>query len=279
MINILKRSVSKIISTYKDIKYNKNLHRLSTSLSDNQLYTEFCAKASFDSNLFKNFRQNEIYCQVLEHVTKYEGQLYLNEIFSTKAELMQLTESFRLNDQWGNPRMYKYEGVGKISPTTLRYVKVLGDLLNLFDNLHKFDICEIGVGYGGQCRIVDSVSKPKTYTLVDIKSALMLTQRYLDNYILHSKLKYKTMNELSPKGYDLVISNYAFTEMPRDIQDVYLTKIIINSKRGYITYNDINPDYFKSYSADELLEIIPSSKRIDERPLTHEKNCIITWGE
>ena len=86
------------------------------------------------------------------------------------------------------------------------------------------------------------------------------------------------MNELEVKQYDLVISNYAFTELTREIQDVYLKKIILNSKKGYITYNDISPESFKSYKKEELLKIIPNSRIIDEKPLTHERNCIIIWG-
>jgi hypothetical protein len=100
----------------------------------------------------------------------------------------------------------------------------------------------------------------------------------LDNYALKSQLSYKTMNELAIDSYDLVISNYAFTELTREIQDVYLKKVILNSKRGYITYNEISPDSFRSYKRDELLKIIPNSRIIEEVPLTHPKNCIIIWG-
>jgi phospholipid N-methyltransferase len=140
------------------------------------------------------------------------------------------------------------------------------------------NICEIGVGYGGQCRIINSVTSPDKYTLVDIKPALSLTQRYLDNYILNSVVRYKTMNELEIQNYDLVISNYAFSELPRSIQDVYLSKIILNSKKGYITFNEISPGYFNSYKREELIDIIPNSLIIEEKPLTHPKNCIIVWG-
>ncbi len=86
------------------------------------------------------------------------------------------------------------------------------------------------------------------------------------------------MNELIQKDYDLVISNYAFTELPRPVQDIYLQKVILNSKRGYITYNEITPIEFKSYTSDELVAMIPGSKVFKEVPLTHPKNCIIVWG-
>ena len=87
------------------------------------------------------------------------------------------------------------------------------------------------------------------------------------------------MNELEIQNYDLLISNYAFSELPRSIQDVYLKKIILNSKRGYITYNEIVPESFNSYKKEELLNVIPNSFIIEERPITHENNCIIIWGD
>ena len=70
------------------------------------------------------------------------------------------------------------------------------------------------------------------------------------------------MNELDIDNYDIVISNYAFTELPRSIQDIYLKKVILNSSNGYITYNEIVPEYFNTYKRDELLKIIPAQKSL-----------------
>ena len=229
--------------------------------------------------LFSNFRRNEVYQQILEHLSKELGNSYLEEIIKNNITLLDNIDQFKKNDECGNPELFEYEKIGNISSTTLRYIKVLSDLLKLFNQLDGMNICEIGVGYGGQCRIINSITSPSGYTLVDIKPALMLTQRYLDNFILNSVVDYKTMNELKINDYDLVISNYAFTELPKSIQDVYLKKIILNSKRGYITYNEITPEYFNSYKKEELLKIIPNSHIIEEVPLTDKKNCIIIWGE
>lgn len=193
-------------------------------------------------------------------------------------EILNHLEAFKENDEWGNPVLYNYPSVGKISPSTLLYIKVYGDLLKLFGSLDKLHIAEIGVGYGGQCRIINAASNPSEYTLIDIKPALMLAQTYLDKYPLKSTVSFKVMNELTPKDYDLVISNYAFTELPRSIQQPYVDKVILRSKRGYITFNDINPAHFNSYKLDELLSIIPGSSVIPEIPLTHKNNCIIVWG-
>jgi putative sugar O-methyltransferase len=266
------------IEKYQNKKYGKQSTLLKTSLSDNQLYPDFCLKASNDMLIFSNFRKNEVYRMILEHINRKTGQLYLNEIKKTYSDLLKSIDKIKENDLYGNPDIYEYEHIGKICPSTLRYTKVLADLLNTFHLLDGLKIVEIGVGYGGQCRIINSISKPKEYTLIDIKPALLLAQCYLDGYILSSSMKYKTMNELQKEEYDLIISNYAFTELKREIQDVYLEKVILNSKCGYITYNEVTPDYFRSYKKDELIKIIPNSYSVEEIPQTYQNNCIIVWN-
>jgi putative sugar O-methyltransferase len=252
--------------------------RVSTSISDNQAYPQVCIQASNDYRLFNAFRRNPIYTRVLEHVSEEQGEKYL-QVICKDADIFSAINNFKPNDDYGSPRMYDYPGIGMISPTTLRYIKVLVDLKRHFQTLNNLNMCEIGVGYGGQCRVINAYYEPATYCLVDIKPALALAQRFLDNYILHSAMTYKTMNELASNSYDLVLSNYAFTELRRDIQDVYLNKVILKSKRGYITYNEITPGGFKSYKSGELIEMIPGSRMVKEEPLTHPKNCIIVWGE
>jgi len=248
-----------------------------SSLSDNQDYPRFCLQASRDERVFADFRSHPVYNAILEHTRAEQGQQYL-DIVARDADLLGAMDRFRLNDAYGNPRTSDYALAGKISPATLRYVKVLADLKSLFGPLDGLDLCEIGVGYGGQCRIISAYYHPATYCLVDIAPALALARRFLANYDLRPALSYRTMDELAPRDYDLIISNYAFTELRRPIQDEYLAKAILRSKKGYITYNEITPAGFDSYKADDLLRIIPRARRIAETPLTHPKNCVIAWG-
>ena len=243
----------------------------------NQDYPQICIQASIDYRLFDNFRRNPNYNIVLEHVSEKQGSAYF-QIISNDSDILAAINSFKPNDDYGNPRMYEYPNIGMVSPTTLRYIKVLADIKTHFHTADNLNICEIGVGYGGQCRIINAYYKPATYCLVDMQPVLALAERFLDNYILHSVLTYKTMNKLDRRDYDLVLSNYAFTELPRTIQDVYLSKVILNSKRGYITYNEHTPKEFNSYKSDELIAIIPGSKVLKEEPLMAPKNCIIVWG-
>jgi hypothetical protein len=154
--------------------------RMSTSLSNNQIYPQACLDASNDYRAFNSFRKNRIYNQILEHVPEEQGKAYL-ELISGHAAILDSMDLFKSNDDYGGPRMYHYPKVGLISPSTLRYVKVLCDLKMHFQTLDGLSICEIGVGYGGQCRVINAYFRPRAYTLIDIQPALALAQRYLDN--------------------------------------------------------------------------------------------------
>ena len=252
--------------------------RLITSLSDDQAYPQICQYASNDYRVFNQFRRNPVYNRILEHAKEHMGSEYLRRIEELDPELYRELDRFRENDAYGNPRTYAYPDVGRFSPTTLRYVKVMADLRRLFGSLDGMRICEIGVGYGGQCRVIGAFFRPASYCLVDIKPALNLAQRYLDNYVLDSPLSYRTLNELRAESYDLVISNYAFTELTRPVQDAYCQRILFNSSRGYITYNQITPPHFRSYLAPELTAMLPGARRLDENPQRRPLNCVIAWG-
>jgi len=251
--------------------------KLSNSISGTQAYAQVCLNASIDYQSFNNFRRNPIYNNILEHVSKEQGFAYLQKISKNEAILSKI-EEFKMNDLWGNPVLHEYPGIGKISPTTLRYIKVLNDLGNLFKSLNQLSICEIGVGYGGQCRIINTFYKPKNYKLVDIHPALSLARRFLDEFIMPASISYTTMNELETRSYDLVISNYAFSELSRPVQDVYLERVIKNARMGYMTCNTISPKEFRSYTGNELTHIIHNSHILNEEPLTATGNYIIAWG-
>lgn len=91
-------------------------------------------------------------------------------------------------------------------------------------------------------------------------------------------MHFQTLENLAQNDYDLLISNYAFSELSRDIQNLYLDKIINHSKHGYITYNDISGENLASYKIDEYKNIIHKDiKILEENPLTHPLNKIVVW--
>jgi putative sugar O-methyltransferase len=252
---------------------------MKTSISDNNTYPNFCEKASQDEELFKNFRTNKFYNEILEHVTKEEGEKYLNIVKNKNINLFKKIEKYKNNDKIGSPLVFKYD-VGELSPTTIRYIKVLSDLIENFGDLDGMDIVEIGCGYGGQSKIIMDTFNIKSYTLIDLEPVLKLTKKYLESFDLDlSKIKFKTLSNLdNDVSYDLFISNYAYTECDKKIQLDYFDKVLSKSSKGYLTANFINSYFNLDYlSKNEILEKIPNSFTIEEEPKTHPNNIIIIW--
>ena len=149
-----------------------------------------------------------------------------------------------------------------------------------FGDLSNLKICEIGVGYGGQARIIFAkFPKVASYAFVDLQSALNLSKKYLSHFSdISAKMDFYTLDNLGKNDYDLVISNYAFSELNRTIQELYLQAIIHRSKHGYITYNEISGDELASYKIGEYEKIIHKNiKILEENPLTHPLNRIVVW--
>jgi hypothetical protein len=238
-------------------------------------YTTYCQRVTEDESEFKRFKSDQTYCSVVQTVSYWEGRLYLREIEEDYPDLIRHFDSFKKIDSIGNPKLFSYGRHGNLAPTMLRYTKVLGDLTTLFGDLSGLRVVEIGCGYGGQCALLKTMFNISSYTLVDLTPVLRLTEKCLTRLELADNVQFLTMDQL-PEGekYDLFISNYAFTELSRDIQDVYWEKTVRGTTRGYLTFNSNDI----SYPKEELLRRLEHPRVFEERPQTADNNCIITWG-
>lgn len=235
-------------------------------------YLKVCKDAALNDEVFKNFKRHPDYVPILEHVNHEQGLGYIAEIKRIAPNYLSIASIFVNNDKIGNPNIYYFEEIGlRISPTTLRYIKVLADTMSLFGDLDNMNIVEIGGGYGGQCKIINALYSPKSYTLIDIPEVLALCSKYLKDY---KNVILRNTDDSSEIHYDLCISNYAFTEIGREYQTFYADKIIKNSERGYITCNFIANDNF---TKDEILALKPNYIVYEEKPLTGDGNLIYTW--
>jgi putative sugar O-methyltransferase len=246
-----------------------------TSISDEDEYTSFCEQASLHDEVFKTFKRDPRYRKVLEHVTPAEGTAYLDLIGQHYPFLGDFLDAFRANDSVGAPVMHDFgEPLGSWSPTTFRYAKVAGDLLTMFDELDGCDIAEIGAGYGGQCLLLSKLIRWRSYTIFDLPPVQKLQRRYLSGFDVPG-VGFESLDKL-PRGksYDLVISNYAFSECTRAVQDRYLEKVLSGSSRGYLTCNN-TADYV--YSEPELRARIPRAIRLIEIPATYPGNYLLVW--
>ncbi len=175
---------------------------------------------------------------MLEHTTQDEGAKNLTILREESAHLLERIESLRANDSIGNPFTFEYPDVGRISPSTLRYMKVASDLHRLFGGDLGGKVAEIGVGYGGQMFVNDRVFAILEYHLFDLPPVLQLASKFLESFILSGSYLLSTfIQHTGDEIYDLVVSNYAFSEFPETLQRAYVAKILAKARRGYLTMN------------------------------------------
>ncbi|MBS0620549.1 MAG: putative sugar O-methyltransferase [Verrucomicrobia bacterium] len=253
-----------------------------TSVSDYREFTEFCQRAADNSEVFASFRQSSTYQAILEHVGFECGRMYLDIILKQSPEFLDQIDRFRTNDTIGGPATYYYDETGVISPTTLRYVKVASDLKLLFgDALYDSSIIEIGGGYGGQCKILSDLCHFKKYTIVDLPGPLALIKRYLEALNIEN-VTLRTFDEvIEGENFDLVISNYGYTECSPSMQEKYAREILANARRGYMTCSEGGEKKVESF--DRLRRHgISFFERPETPPIgfcqNGDPNYVVIWG-
>ena len=258
----------------KEKKTGKDLANGSISGMDGS-YLKIVELAVARTKYFSKFKSNRGYREILEHVNREQGAEYLRIIRkygSAEKELIDFCKQ-----DISKPFRYSYGEMGRVSPTNLRYAKVTLDLEQLFGSLNNFQLAEIGIGYGGQCIAISRQHKFADYTFFDLPQVIELAQKYLERFNGYDVRTIKGEIDVK-KNFDLVLSNYAFSELTRELQEKYLSNVILNSKRGYVIYNDIAKKDFDTMPAAEFLDRIPGAVLLNEFPLTHSKNNLVVWG-
>ena len=258
-----------------------------TGVIDIADWRNLCYSALRNDEVFKVFRSHPLYLNVVEGVTAELGGKYLEMIlndydFKIRDEMWSVLLK---NDALGSPPRYVYDfGNNSIcsSALTLRYIKVFCDLVSLFDFDKIQTVAEIGIGFGGQCRVVMNFLPNLRYNLIDLPEVVLLAERFLTELDQTGDIRYIDGTHLyDGVPCDLVISNYAFAELTRETQKFYIEKVISNSKAGYMTWNRsamVRGGWNDGYEVEEILEMIPGSKAIPENPPVFYDDCVIIWG-
>jgi len=257
-------------------------HEGNRSNSDDGQYVASVKKAISNYSAFRKFKRDPHYQAILEHASKEQGDKCLEIIRSESPYLLDVIETFKINDLVGGATTYEFDGIGSISPSTLRYLKVASDLKNIFGEEIGDRVAEIGCGYGGQLLIADKILRFKQYDLFDLPPVLSLASMYLESHILNFAYKTTTLNQhQGDVNYDLVISNYAFSELPSQLQIRYIEKILSRSKRGYLTMNTGKTEASRDQNKltlEDLRGYLPEFEVLNEVPLTSPNNYLIVWG-
>ena len=253
--------------------------------SDSQVtfYEQQLSRLLKSKKRLSDFRRKYDYREILEHVTYTQGKSYLEQIQEYSPQnYIELIEKNKANDLFGNPYEYQYSGVGRVSPTTLRYISTAIDIFETIRLKEESVIAEIGVGYGGQAAILERMYGISNYSAFDLPSVIQLSNVYLNS--VNSKLKFTSPGLSSDKNttWDVVISNYAFSELHRDLQLSYIERVIAKSKSGYMIMNsgrsNITGRSEGKLSLNEIRNYIPNLQVKEEVPLTGPDNYIIYWN-
>lgn len=247
-----------------------------SSISDETPYIYLCKLAVENELVFSKFKSSFEYRGILEHCYFTQGRDYLKMINSNSEIMTNLREVVSVDN--GMPYTYFYKGLGRVSPTQIRYAKVLQDIEVLFGGLNNLTIAEIGVGYGGQAIHILNRWAPKNYFVYDLEWPAKLMSKNLKQSSLKLSIQPEIRNWNEKIAVDLVLSNYAFSELFRDVQEIYFRNVIEGSKAGYVIYNHIHEDGGDSMNAEEFASKIPGAVILKEKPLSFPGNVLIVWG-
>lgn len=252
------------------------------SITEMTDFPAFCLKAAQNEKVFNNFKRDPAYTNITEHVTFEQGNEYLKTIKKEFPEILTYSDLFRENDILGNPYIFDYGKDGWFSPTTLRYMKVAGDLKKRFGDLSQMHIVEIGGGCGGQCKVISDLCGFASYTLIELPQVNELAKKYLD-ILGVSNVNYINSDNINAAGtYDLVISNFGFSELDRTTQDAYLQKVVLPARKGYMTMNFTTKLF--GIESMSMLDIISAFRNRNEKieretPLTSSNNILLIWNQ
>ena len=233
---------------------------MSWTLQDSAVvpYLQACRAASQGSDFFRGFKSHPAYRHVLEHVSYEEGKQYLDEI---KIDYKDKLDEIKENDALGTPVTCTYDGVGTISPTTVRYLKNTSDIVTKFGTSFN-SIVEIGGGYGGLCKVLSSFVDFEQYLLLDLEECNMLSRKYLSHFDLPTmSYQAEEIVELEDR-FDLLISNYALSECNRETQMMYIERFVKNSDKFYLMHNNFHADN-GNMSYEEFLEVMSDTHDIE----------------
>ena len=271
---ILKKIYIKLVYLLFEIKKGRS------SESDNGIYLNRIQKFLNSNSKFEKFKRDPLYCTILEHLSKDQGKEFLDLIeVLDENEFEKIKSNYIDYDQIGNPIKYNYSGI-IASPNTLRYIKIACEIKQMFGNNIGKNIVEIGGGYGGQMVQIDRIFDIKKYVIYDLYLVNKLITKYTDQINTNIKPITKTLEEIDDTKFDFFISNYAFSELNKKLQMMYL-RIIKNSKSGYMIMNSGDGGVYdknRKLNKEFLLNQIPNSKVLKEIPLTYSNNYVLVWG-
>lgn len=182
------------------------------------------------------FRRLKAVCDVVETVGPVDGSFYAGRIRDWDESVLDDPKIAEI-DTWGTPIRWPGALLGlprAFSPTTLRYLATALWLKREGYVKPGGTVIEVGVGFGGLAAMNAVVSGAST-RMVDLPQVEAAARRMMEECGLG---RFCVADEAGiDPGNCCLVSNYAFTELAREIQDGYLEKHLKRAGRGVIVSN------------------------------------------
>jgi len=248
---------------------------LNSDSEDSNNYIDFLEKVVQDNKIFENFRDDPAYKGVVETVSEPLGRKYYEKLIKSFSH-KQIYDYCSLLNSPGNPEMILING-DYFSTTALRYLTTAVDIKTLYGNNKIRKIVELGVGFGGQAIMLNQFFNIDQYTFVDLTSANLLSKKFLSYKDVSFEKKFCSIDSGEEDEYDLFISNFGYSELPKKYQKLAYKKFIQNSKYGYmivnnywhITFRYFTKLHYKYYLKNLIIE--------DEIPVSNPFNKVLIF--
>lgn len=266
--------------------------RRRSSITDNGWWSKFCARNAADDRRFARFRRMARHRLIVEATPPAEARQHMARVLRQTPHYRALFDRFLTLDRVGAPTMTEFAPDVWFAPNTVRYMRYLSDCETRFGNLDGATIVEIGIGFGGQCKIFFDRFRVGKYILIDRPGPIALARRALIETLgretVAERLLFLEAGKAGapiglPEGrFDLAISTLAFSECHRSIQQGYIDNVLSRARRGYIHRNEISGFFgLKSLRLAEIEAALPAKLEIERDDITYwyDRTDILSWGD
>jgi len=230
-----------------------------------QKYLDICRRAVAEDAIFENFRGALDYQNIIIGGDHERAEAYYQLLGGPT-----IPEYVKACDAIGNPPINANVGY---STYTLRCLYTMRDIIKHFGPLDGKNILEIGGGHGGLCHMmtVATAVEYKSYTLVDLPLVNSLARRYLEAAGVSRGVRYMSSEEIMPRKYDIVISEYSFSELDTKGQNYYIDSIMKYCQGAYLAMNIWNTDR-KEETKRRLMKVFNQIEEYPEEPTSKYPN-------
>lgn len=244
------REIKKPVSLVGSIDY------ADASVSGTMDWPRACAALASGTWTSKNFRRTHAVRQVVETLGPVDGRHFAKWIRHNAPEYLR-DKRVAAIDAWGDPIRWSGACLGTphpFSPTTLRFLAHALWLKREGFIKEGGTVVEIGVGFGGLAAMNAIVSRATTI-MIDLPPVIDAAMLQMNELGLG---KFASIDHAKAADHDVFfISNYAFTELSRDMQDTYADQFIRHAHRGVILSNAaVFAGHMQSRDNNQIIDLL-----------------------